>query len=152
MQPVPRPLQGMLNAAGMIISWWSALLKRPEVSVRSIALSSLSLSELSFDVNFLVNNPNSFKIPLKSIAFDVFYEDRKSPVRLSHGEKSGIRIEPGKHEIVIPVTVSNTELIRSLARLITRGEVPLRISGTASLDFYGIAPDLPFTYVTTLVR
>lgn len=152
MQPVPRPLQGMLIAAGMIISWCSALLKRPEVSVRGIALSSLSLSELSFDVNFLVNNPNSFKIPLKSFSFDVFYEDGRSLVQLSHGEKGGIRIEPGENEIVVPVTVRNAELIRSLAGLITKGKVTLRIRGTASPDFYGIAPDLPFTYVTTLAR
>jgi LEA14-like dessication related protein len=152
MQLVPRPLQRMLIAAGMIISWCGALLKRPEVSVRGIALSSLSLSELALDVRFLVNNPNSFKIPLKSLSFDVFYEDGSNLVPLSHGEKSGIRIEPGGNEIIVPVTIKNAELLRSLAGLITRGEVTLRIGGTASPDFYGIAPDVPFTYVTTIAR
>jgi LEA14-like dessication related protein len=137
-------------AVGIIISGCAALLKSPEVMVKGVALSSVSLSELSLDVNLLVNNPNSFGITFRSLSFDVFYQEGNEWVYLSHGEKTGIRIEHGKNEVTVPVTVRNAELLRSLAGFITSGEVPLQIRGIAAPDFYGIAPKVPFAYTTAV--
>ncbi len=144
------PLLCILISGKIIISGCTALMKGPEVSVTGVTLSSITLSELSFDVNLLVNNPNSFGITLKSLLFDVFYEDGNDWVYLSHGEKTGIRIEPGENEVTVPVTVSNAELLRSLAGFITNGKITLQIRGTISPDLYGIAPNVPFTYTTAI--
>jgi len=150
MQVVLWPLLCMLTAGKIIISGCAALLKSPEVSVTGVALSSVTLSELSLNVNLLVNNLNSFGIPLKSLSFDVFYENGNDWVYLSHSEKTRIRIEPGENEVTVPVSVRNTELLKSLAGFITSGKITLQIRGTISPDFYGIAPNVPFTYTTAI--
>jgi LEA14-like dessication related protein len=150
MQVVLWPLLCLLIAGKIIISGCTALVKSPEVSVTDVALSSVALSELSLDVNLLVNNLNSFGITLKSLSFDVFYENGNDWVYLSHGEKTRIRIEPGENEVTVPVSVSNAELLKSLAGFITSGKISLRVRGTISPDFYGIAPNVPFTYTTAV--
>jgi LEA14-like dessication related protein len=139
-----------LIAGGIVISGCSALPKNPEVSVAGVTVTSVSLSSLSLDVALLVNNPNSFGITLKSLSFDVYYQDGNDWVYLSHGEKTGIVINPGENVVTVPVTVSSAELFRSLASLVTTGNLTLQIRGTAFPDFYGIAPKIPFTYTTTI--
>lgn len=142
----------MLMTIGIVISGCASLVKSPEVSVTGVTLSSASLSELALDVSLLVDNPNSFGITLKTLSFDVYYQAGGEWVYLSHGEAAGIRIEPGKNNVTVPVTVSSAELLRSLAEYFTKGEITLQIRGTASPDFYGLAPKVPFTHTTTITR
>jgi LEA14-like dessication related protein len=144
------PLTSMLIAWCSIVSGCSALIKSPEVSVKGVSLSSVSLSTLSLDVTVLVNNPNSFGMTLKSLSFDVYYQNGNDWVYLSHGEKNGAKINSGENVMDIPVTVQNTGLIRSLAGFISSGEVTLQIRGIARPDFLVIAPNVPFTYTTTI--
>ncbi len=144
------PVLCVLIAGGIVISGCSALPKSPEVSVVGVSVTSVSLSTLSLDVALLVNNPNSFGITLKSLSFDVYYQSGNEWVYLSHGEKTGIVIDPGENKVTVPVTVSSAELLRSLAGLITNGNLTIQVRGTASPDFYGIAPSVPFTYTTTI--
>jgi LEA14-like dessication related protein len=140
----------LLIAGGIVISGCSALPKNPEVSVAGVSVTSVSLSSLSLDVTLLVTNPNSFRITLKSLSFDVYYQSGNDWVYLSHGEEDGIVINPGPNEVTVPVTVSSAELLRSLASLVTTGNLTLQIRGTAQPDFYGIAPKVPFSYTTTI--
>jgi hypothetical protein len=95
--PLPR-CSSVLITGGIVISGCASLLKSPEVSVTGASLSSASLSELSLDVSLLVDNPNAFGITLKTLSFDVYYQAGGEWVYLSHGESSGIRIEPGKNK------------------------------------------------------
>jgi LEA14-like dessication related protein len=142
----------VLITGGIVISGCASLLKSPEVSVTGVSVSSVSLSELTLNVSLLVDNPNSFGITLKTLSFDVYYQAGGEWVYLSHGEAADIRIEPGKNNVTIPVTVSSAELLRSLAEYFTKGEITLRIRGNASPDFYGLAPKVPFTHTTTIRR
>ncbi len=142
----------MLITGGIVISGCASLLKSPEVSVTGVSVSSVSLSELILDVSLLVDNPNSFGITLKTLSFDVYYQAGGELVYLSHGEAAGIRIEPGKNNVTVPVTVGSAELVRALAEYFTKGEITLQIRGTASPDFYGLAPKVPFTHTTTIKR
>jgi LEA14-like dessication related protein len=142
----------VLVTVGIMISGCSALVKSPDVSVTGVSLSSASLSELALDVSLLVDNPNSFGITLKTVSFDVYYQSGGEWVYLSHGEAAGLRIEPGKNNVTIPVTVGSAELLRSLAEYFMKGEITLQVRGNASPDFYGIAPKVPFTKTTTIKR
>jgi LEA14-like dessication related protein len=140
----------LLMAYDIIIPGCSAFLKRPEVSVKGVSLSSVSLSALSLEATFLVNNPNPFGITLRSLSFDMYYQNRNDWVYLSHGERTGIQIERGEIEVNIPITVRNTELIRSLTGFIFSGKIMLQINGIAFPDLFVIAPEVPFTYMTTI--
>jgi LEA14-like dessication related protein len=152
MHPLAWPFICVLLTCGIIVSGCASLLKSPEVSVTGVSLASASLSELSLDVSLLIDNPNSFGITLKTLSFDVYYQAGGEWVYLSHGEATGIRIEPGANNVTIPVTVSSAELLRSLAEYFTKGEITIQIRGTASPDFYGLAPKVPFTHTTTIKR
>jgi len=57
---------------------------------------------------------------------------------------------PGKTEVTIPVPVQYSDLIKAGWSILSRGELPLRVNGTAAPDFFGIAPVLPFSYNTTI--
>jgi LEA14-like dessication related protein len=152
MNPGSMPVLGILLAGCIIAAGCTGVPKAPEVSVQGVTLTSFSLSSLSLDVILLVNNPNSFGITLSSLAFDVYYQSGADWVFLSHGEKTDLQIDPGQNQVIVPVTVSSGELVRAVAGLITSGELTIQIRGTATPDFYGIGPKIPFTYTTTLTR
>ncbi|HUU76598.1 MAG TPA: LEA type 2 family protein [Methanoregulaceae archaeon] len=140
----------MLIAGGVIVSGCSFLIKDPEISVKGVALSSVSLTDLTLDVTLSVNNANPVGITLKSLEFDIYYQDGGDWIYLSHGEQAGIEVRPGLNEMTIPVTVDNAELIKSLFGLVTRGEMHLKIQGVALPDFFGISPKVPFVHTTTI--
>jgi len=152
MRPGIWPVLSLLVVLGILLAGCSGTPKNPEVSVKGVTLTSFSLSSISLDVMLLVNNPNSFGITLTSLAFDVYYQDGADWVYLAHGEKTGLSITPGENEVTVPVTVSSPELLRSLVGLITSGKLTIRIQGTASPDFMGISPEVPFSYTTTISR
>jgi LEA14-like dessication related protein len=146
------PILCVLIAGAILTSGCSVIPKSPEVSVEGVTLTSFSFSNLSLDVALLVTNPNSFGINLKSLSFDIYYQSGNDWVYLSHGEKTGITISPGENHLTVPVTVGSADLLRSLSGLITTGNLTVQIRGSASPDFYGIAPRIPFTYTTTISR
>jgi hypothetical protein len=51
---------------------------------------------------------------------------------------------------MVTVTVSSAGLVSSLAGLISTGNLMPQIRDAASPDFYGIAPNVPFMYTTTI--
>ena len=126
------------------------LLKDPLVTVNNMALHSFSLQSLTLDVTLLVDNPNPVGISLKSISFDLFYQDRNEWVFLSHGERTRFKIRAGSNEVPLPVTVSNAALLTALVGMVAKGEITIRITGIATPDFLLFAPRVPFSHETTI--
>ena len=126
------------------------LLKDPIVTVNNVALHSFSLQSLMLDVTVLVDNPNPVGISLKSIAFDLFYQDRNKWVFLSHGERTRFKISAGSNKIPMPVTVSNAALLTALVGMVANGEITIRITGIATPDFLLFAPRVQFSHETTI--
>jgi LEA14-like dessication related protein len=137
-------------AGGIFASGCSLLYKDPQVSVTSVVPESFSLSEMTLNVTLDVNNPNSMGITLKTLSFDVYTQQGNDWVYLSHGEQSGVRINPGENEVSIPVTVNNVELGKSLLSLVSQGTLTLQIRGYAAPDILGFGPKIPFTHTTTI--
>jgi LEA14-like dessication related protein len=137
-------------AGGIFASGCSLLYKDPQVTVTSVVPESFSLSEITLNVTLDVNNPNSMGITLKTLSFDVYYQQGSDWVYLSHGEQSGVRINPGENEVSIPVTVNNVELGKSLLSLVSQGTLTLQIRGYAAPDILGFGPKIPFTHTTTI--
>ncbi|MBP1928726.1 LEA14-like dessication related protein [Methanolinea mesophila] len=137
-------------AAGVFVSGCSLLFKDPEISVKSVVPTSFSLNEIALNVTLDVNNPNSMGITLKTLSFDVYYQQGNDWVYLSHGEQSGVRVNPGENEVTIPVTVNNVQLGKSLISLVSQGQLTLQIRGYAAPDILGFGPKIPFTHTTTV--
>ncbi|MDD1705499.1 MAG: LEA type 2 family protein [Methanoregulaceae archaeon] len=153
MQRAFRILLLLLIVSGMLVSGCSSRARMPEVEVAGATITSFSLAELTLDVLLSVDNPNPVGISLESLAFDVYYRDGNEWKYLSHGEQTGIRIEPGKTTITIPVKVKNTDLLGAILSLANANEIPLQIRGVVVPDLPGgLSPEIPFTKTITLSR
>ena len=136
--------------ACVFISGCSSVVKEPTVKVTSVVPTKISLSGMSYDVTLSIENPNPVGINLKTLRFDIYYQDNNDWVYLAHGEKNGIQIKPGSNEVTIPVTVSSAELVRALGPVLSQGEITLQFRGVAVPDLLGFGPEIPFTYTTTV--
>jgi len=136
--------------AGVVVSGCGLLLKDPEISIKGLSFSSVSMSTLGLDVRVGVDNKNPLGITLKALSFDVFYKEGEEWVFLSHGEQTGMVIQSGSNEVNIPVQVRNAGILGSLGRLIASGEVTLQIRGVASPEIFGISRGVPFTETRTI--
>lgn len=139
-----------LIIAAVLLAGCSFLLKEPEISVKKVTPTSISLTDLDLSVVLGVTNSNSMGITLKTLSFDIYYQKGTEWVYLSHGELEGTRINPGENEVTVPVTIQNAALAGSLLDLIGRGEITLQVRGVASPDFFGIAPKVPFSRTFTV--
>ena len=137
-------------AAALLFSGCGMLIKDPEIVVKNVALESADLSSVNLLVTLSINNPNPMGINLKSIVFDVYYQKGDEWNFISHGERGSFSIKPGINEVTVPVSIKTTAIPGAVVGALARGEITLKISGTASPDFFGIAPQIPFSTVTTV--
>jgi len=143
----------LLVVFGLFVSGCSSSARMPEVKVEGATITSFSLTDLTLDVILSVDNPNPFGITLKSLSFDVYYKDGDEWKYLSHGEQTGITINPGKTMVSVPVTVKNTDLLGAILSLANTREIPLQIRGVVVPDLPGgLSPEIPFTRTVSLTR
>ncbi|MCX6699716.1 MAG: LEA type 2 family protein [Methanomicrobiales archaeon] len=140
----------LLITAALLFSGCGLLIKNPGIDVKDVAIESLDFSNIGLLVTLSIDNPNPIGINFKSINFDVFYQKGNEWVFISHGEKGSFNIKPGMNEVTVPVSIKTSAIPGALVGALARGEVTLQVNGTASPDFFGIAPQVPFSKVTTI--
>ena len=126
------------------------LLKEPIIAVNDVALRSFSFQSLTLDVTLGIDNPNPVGISLKSLSFDLFYQNRNDWVYLSHGERARFKINSGNNTVDIPVTVSNAALLTAIIGMLAKGEITIRVTGITLPDFLLFAPKVPFSREMTI--
>jgi len=136
--------------AALFFSGCGMLIKDPKIEVKNVVLKSLDLSTIGLLVTLGIDNPNPLGINLKSITFDVYYQKGDGWIFISHGERGGFGIKPGMNEVNIPVSIKTSEIPGAIVDALAKGEITLQIKGTASPDFFGISPQIPFSTVTTI--
>ena len=123
------------------------------MKVEGATITSFSLTDLTLDVILSVDNQYPVGITLQSLSFDVYYRDGDEWKYLSHGEQTGITINPGKNIVKIPVTVKNTDLLQSILSFANSQEIPLQIRGVVVPELPGgLSPEIPFTRTISLTR
>jgi LEA14-like dessication related protein len=143
----------LLIVFGLLVSGCSSSARMPEVKVEGATITSFSLTELTLDVILSVDNPNPVGITLESLSFDVYYGDGDEWRYLSHGEQTGIRIDPGKNNVTVPVTIKSTDLIGATLSFANSREIPLQIRGVVVPDLPGgLSPEIPFTRTISITR
>jgi LEA14-like dessication related protein len=140
----------MLIAAFILITGCSMLMKDPEISVKNVAIESISSQTIDLNVTLNVNNPNSMGVTIKSVVFDVYYQQGNEWIAVGHGEGGGYSIKPGMNEITVPVTLKTSELIGAGIGALMKGEITIQIRGTAVPDILRLNPQIPFTHTTTI--
>jgi LEA14-like dessication related protein len=126
------------------------LVRDPVISVKNVAVASLSLTNLSLGITLAVDNPNPVGITLKTLAFDVYYQKGADWTYLSSVTQSDVVIKSGKNDLAIPVNIRNTELFSALFGMIADSKLTLQVKGFASPDLCVCAPKIPFTYTSTI--
>jgi LEA14-like dessication related protein len=140
----------VLIAALTLITGCSMLIKEPKIDVKDVAITSANLQELKLNVTLNVNNPNPIGITIKSVVFDVYYQQGNEWIAVGHGEGGGYTIKPGMNEISVPVTMKSSALLGAGIDALLRGEITVQIRGTAVPDLLGLNPKIPFTHTTTV--
>jgi LEA14-like dessication related protein len=140
----------LLMVATLLFSGCGMLIKDPKVDVKNVTLESLDLSNIGLLVTLSIDNPNPFGINLKSVNFDVYYQKGDEWIFISHGERGSFEIKPGMNEVTVPVTIKTSVIPGAVVGALAKGEITLQIKGTASPDFFGISPQVPFSTVTTI--
>jgi LEA14-like dessication related protein len=137
-------------AAALFFNGCGMLIKDPKIEVKNVVPKSLDLSNIGLLVTLGIDNPNPLGINLKSIIFDVYYQKGDGWIFISHGESGGFGIKPGMNEMTVPVSIKTSEIPGAIVGALAKGEITLQIKGTASPDFFGISPAIPFSTVTTV--
>jgi LEA14-like dessication related protein len=140
----------LLTAAALLFSGCGLLIKDPKIEVKHVALESIDLSNIGLLVTLGIDNPNPLGINLKSINFDVYYQERGEWVFVSHGERGSFDIKSGLNELTVPVSIKTSVLPGAVIGALARGKITLQVKGIASPDFFGISPQIPFSTVTTI--
>jgi LEA14-like dessication related protein len=126
------------------------LMKDPEITVKNVAIESVSSQKIDLNVTLNVNNPNSVGITIKSVVFDVYYQQGNDWILIGHGEGGGYAIKPGMNEINVPVTLKSSEVISAGIGALMKGEITIQIRGTAVPDIFRLNPQIPFTHTATI--
>ena len=140
----------LLMFAALLLSGCGLLVKDPKIEVKNVALESLDFSNIGLMVTLSIDNPNMLGISFKSINFDIYYQTGGEWVFISHGEGGSFDIKPGLNEVTVPVNIRTSAVPGAVLATLTRGELTLQVNGTASPDFFGITPQIPFSTVTTI--
>jgi LEA14-like dessication related protein len=140
----------MLIAALTLIAGCSMLMKDPEITVKNVAIESVSSQKIDLNVTLNVNNPNAVGITIKSVVFDVYYQQGNDWVLIGHGEGGGYAIKPGMNEITVPVTLKTSEVLGAGIGALMKGEITVQIRGTAVPELFRLNPTIPFTHTTTI--
>jgi LEA14-like dessication related protein len=140
----------ILIAALTLITGCSMLIKEPKIDVKDVAITSANLQEIQLNVTLNVNNPNPVGITVKSVVFDVYYQEGNDWVAIGHGEGGGYEIKPGMNEISVPVTMKSSALLGAGIGALMKGEITVQIRGTAVPDLLGLNPKIPFSHTTTV--
>ena len=139
-----------LIAAVILVAGCSMIVKEPQIDVKDVAITSATLQEIRLNVTLNVNNPNPVGVTIKSVVFDIYYQQGNDWVAIGHGEGGGYAIKPGMNEITVPVTIQSSKLLGAGIGALMKGEITLQIRGTAVPDLFGLNPKIPFSHTTTV--
>jgi len=126
-------------------------IETPSVTLQSIRLEEVDLSRQRFVLNFGVQNPNPFPLPIRAVRYRIMLDDQ----RFADGETVSDFTIPSRGDGSFSITVE-TELLRSgtqlagLLRNATRESVDYELAGDLTVDI-PFAPPLEFARRGTIM-
>jgi len=135
----------ILVISAVMVSGCTEKIQKPTVSISDVSVKNVSLRVLNLDVRAIVDNQNPISASLSKIVFDIYYLKDGKLKYLGHGEKYNIDIrKEGQTAITIPVMIDNLQAIKAIKEIARKGDVTIKISGSAYLDFKLTTFEIPF--------
>jgi len=107
----------------------------PVVTVEGVKIRALHLSSIDFDVMLRIANPNLFGATVRELPFTVFFRYGSQEKDIARGETVKMDIPAsGSIDITVPLTSHDLALIEGMVSLIKKGNIQLKINGTAVID------------------
>jgi LEA14-like dessication related protein len=120
-------------------------LNEPVVTIKGLKIRALHLSSIDFDVTLKIENPNPFGATVRELPFTVFFRSVNQEKEIARGETVKMDIPASDSiEITVPLTSHDLALFEGMVSLIKRGNIQLKIQGTAVIDHI-IGWSLPVT-------
>jgi LEA14-like dessication related protein len=120
-------------------------LNEPVVAIKGVKIRALHLSSIDFDVTLKIENPNPFGATVRELPFTVFFRSVNQEKEIARGETVKMDIPASDSiEITVPLTSHDLALFEGMVSLIKRGNIQLKIQGTAVIDHI-IGWSLPVT-------
>jgi LEA14-like dessication related protein len=120
-------------------------LNEPVVTIKGVKIRAIHLSSLDFDVILRIENPNPFGATVREFPFTVFFRSGSQEKEIASGETVKMDIPASDSiEITVPLTSHDLALFEGIVSLIKKGNIQLKIEGTAVIDHI-IGWSLPVT-------
>jgi LEA14-like dessication related protein len=120
-------------------------LNEPVVAIKGVKIRALHLSSIDFDVTLKIENPNPFGATVRELPFTVFFRSVNQEKEIARGETVKMDIPASDSiEITVPLTSHDLALFEGIVSLIKKGNIQLKIQGTAVIDHI-IGWSLPVT-------
>jgi len=128
----------------------SALFQEPTITVGSVELAYINVTDLGLDVTLNVHNPNVFGVTFQKITANVSYLKDGTFEPLSSVETEDVVIKTGESSILLQVAAKNADLIKAGFQVMMNGEITIKVDGIAEPSFFRLAPKIPFSQTRTI--
>lgn len=117
---------------------------QPKVTVLSMAVRKVTLSQLDLLVQLKVDNPNGFDLEFNSLAYQVAIDEAP----LANGEyKSSIKIpEESSLKIDLPLTVSTQNAFSVVQKIFNNPSYDAQVQFSALVSFKSLVGPLEFEF------
>ncbi|MEP2617798.1 MAG: LEA type 2 family protein [Marinomonas sp.] len=124
--------------------------KKPEASVTSVSIDSLSAESITLLVNLNVANPNAFTLNTGGFDLDLMVNDSQIAT-IAQPDASLSLPAKGSNSMTLPVTLPFEELLSSVDGLSDKSEVNYGIDGDVAINLPVLGDiDIPVRYTGTL--
>lgn len=126
------------------------LVSTPTVDLTSVQMERVSFSGQTFVLGFAVDNPNAFPLPVKTVKYNVMFDDQ----RFAGGEARASITVParGSDEFLLTVELDILKSAGQITSLLQGGmreNVNYRVEGSLTVDI-PFAKPLPFSSSGTI--
>ena len=126
-----------------LVSCVSWILEKPSFTLRGVMISPRSFTEMNLLLGLEAQNPNRFDLTLRSFEYTVYLADEE--IAKGHLEKSFLLAASSTTQIEVPVAVQFKDLGASLKAVFTRGDLPYKIEGKATVGMLFGSLDFSFS-------
>ncbi len=133
----------LLTFSIFLMSCVSWVMQAPSFALRGITLRPISFTEMNLLFDLDVQNPNSFDLTFKSLAYTVYLQNEE--IGNGHLEKELLIPSSSITRIQVPVVAGFKDFSGSLKAILTKADLPYKIEGKATVKTAFGSRQFPFS-------
>jgi LEA14-like dessication related protein len=136
----------LLLIAGICISG-CVTVQNPEIQIKKISITDISLKQMIFTADIEAYNPNSMELELSNLDITISYKEGNTIEKIGTGSFERIKIPAkGREHITIPIIVKNFDIIKTVVSFLKTGEMRIMTTGSGQYDIMFMHNTVAFTH------